>query len=690
MSVDRKSLCPNCGAPLSGLEIKCPECGYVLTSETSASKGTTESLLSLQEKLLAVDKVFSLERSSKKKASIINTFPIPNTAEALIRLLHFSYSNFEAARESGDKRISMAWLGKASESFRRLSEYKEDKQVQGVLEQYKSLGENNAFAKLSGSRKKKRIIAFSFIFILVLIAIFAILFDWEAYIIKRGKVEELVSFYSRRGKSDRAIELLIDNELYSKAAELLSSRGETIRAACLLAQEGLVSQSLEMVGRLNSSDSIHCCINELSDYIVLDRRVKYFLESNIVYLGDDSFTELYDHSPRKRKASYLVKDSTLIWKDYLNVMRDIDYPEPYYRIVSPFWHMYVTTQNLDQDEMADISRNNLKKVSHINFFGGKYVSDFTYGRDGLLLRESLLYSGLPAIEVKYNYAGGKLLDSFHCAYLIGNEMIQSPQDSLILEHRYGLLSAGSSYTCKLLYDNGQLSEIQRIIDDGSVLYDTMVFEYFGNMRLITTLTRDINSNRMIADNRKTVQYFVGGNIVEEFDISLQGSGNGLQTDIIAKVQSDKTGEVTTCDENGRMSEIPEEHVVSDDQMTPDKTANVPSKPEDLPEQRNETVTKGSVSVTAPNWVQVGERFSVAFSFEDKVSDFEFTNPDGILLVWGPQKSTSTSSVEGNSVTVTTYTFVLSAQAPGIYSLPAKAKSHDHDVQFPKISVEVVK
>ena len=124
MSVDRKSLCPNCGAPLSGLEIKCPECGYVLTSETSASKGTTESILSLQEKLLAVDKVFSLERSSRKKASIINSFPIPNTAEALIRLLHFSYSNFEAAKEAGDKKLSMAWLGKAIESYRRLSDHR--------------------------------------------------------------------------------------------------------------------------------------------------------------------------------------------------------------------------------------------------------------------------------------------------------------------------------------------------------------------------------------------------------------------------------------------------------------------------------------------------------------------------------------------------------------------------------------
>lgn len=151
------SLCPNCGAQLTGHELKCPECGYVLVGETSAGQNTTESLLSLQEKLSAVDKVFTPgASSSKKKATIINAFPIPNTTESLIRLLHLSYSNFESSKEVGDKKLSMAWLGKAIESYRRLSEIKTDPRVSGVLSEYHILGERNAFGILSGSNKRRK------------------------------------------------------------------------------------------------------------------------------------------------------------------------------------------------------------------------------------------------------------------------------------------------------------------------------------------------------------------------------------------------------------------------------------------------------------------------------------------------------------------------------------------------------
>ena len=136
-----------------------------------------------------------------------------------------------------------------------------------------------------------------------------------------------------------------------------------------------------------------------------------------------------------------------------------------------------------------------------------------------------------------------------------------------------------------------------------------------------------------------------------------------------------------------------EEVVPDNMADLTTTAgsdNETSTSRTMPEQRNETVTEGSFSITAPNWVQVGERFNITFSSKDKVSDFEFTDPDGFQLVWGPQKATKTSSVDGKTVTVTSYTFVLSAEASGIYSLSAKAKSHDQDIRFPKINIEAVK
>ena len=160
MAIDRKNRCPNCGATLTGLELMCPECGYTLSSETAAGEKTTESILALQDKLAAVDKVFSAGASaSKKKATIINAFPIPNTASSLLRLLHLSYSNYEASKESGDKRLMIAWLGKSVESYRRLCEMKEDPTVAQALLKYDALADSKAFSKLTGSYTKKRLIA---------------------------------------------------------------------------------------------------------------------------------------------------------------------------------------------------------------------------------------------------------------------------------------------------------------------------------------------------------------------------------------------------------------------------------------------------------------------------------------------------------------------------------------------------
>ena len=223
-------------------------------------------------------------------------------------------------------------------------------------------------------------------------------------------------------------------------------------------------------------------------------------------------------------------------------------------------------------------------------------------------------------------------------------------------------------------DDISVQEVSYLISIGNIKHAKVVAAGIGDDQKRYNVLKAISDVEFDKGNSQLLQPNVDHNPV-------------LDTPHVDKNQENNT---LNSEENNQLNT---EEMVSDnmaDSTTPAGLDNVTSTSETMPDQKNETVTKGSVSVTAPNWVQVGEQFSVAFSFEDKVSDFEFTNPDGILLVWGPQKSTSTSSVEGNSVTVTTYTFVLSAQAPGIYSLPAKAKSHDHDVQFPKISVEVVK
>lgn len=223
-------------------------------------------------------------------------------------------------------------------------------------------------------------------------------------------------------------------------------------------------------------------------------------------------------------------------------------------------------------------------------------------------------------------------------------------------------------------DDISVQEVSYLISHGNIEHAKLVASGIGDNQKRNNVLKAISDVELDMGNSQLLQPNVDNNPV-------------LDTSQVDKIQDNNT---LYSEENNQVNT---EKVVSDnldDSTTPARLDNVTSTPETMPDQKNETLTEESLSVTAPNWVQVGERFNIVFSSEDKVSDFEFTNPDGIMLVWGPQKTTSTSSVNGNSVTVTSYIFVLLAQAQGKYTLTAKAKSHDHDVQFPKINVEVVK
>lgn len=84
----------------------------------------------------------------------------------------------------------------------------------------------------------------------------------------------------------------------------------------------------------------------------------------------------------------------------------------------------------------------------------------------------------------------------------------------------------------------------------------------------------------------------------------------------------------------------------------------------------------TLRVDAPNLVAADEQFNVTFSVEGEhsVSSFEWNPGEGFKLVWGPQKSTysSTSIVNGKrSKSVTnSYTYVLMPVHAGSFNLPA--------------------
>ena len=103
----------------------------------------------------------------------------------------------------------------------------------------------------------------------------------------------------------------------------------------------------------------------------------------------------------------------------------------------------------------------------------------------------------------------------------------------------------------------------------------------------------------------------------------------------------------------------------------------------------------SIRVDAPNLVAADEQFNVTFSVEGEhaASEFEWAPGDGFKLIWGPQKSTSTSIsiVNGKrSKSVTnSYTYVLMPVRAGSFSLPgASATIQGKKVSSRSFSIEV--
>ena len=700
MSVDRKSLCPNCGASLSGLEIKCPECGYVLTSETSASKGTTESILSLQEKLIAVDKGFSFERSSKKKASIINSYPIPNTAEALIRLLHFSYSNFEASKESGDHKLSLAWLGKAVESYRRLIEYKNDPLVLGSIDQYKILGEKKAFAKLSGSRKKKRFIILVFFLIVTLVCAFILCFDWGSYFIRRGKVDAVVSYYNSHGKKQKALEALLENRKYEEAARQMFVSGNMVDAVSLLAKNRLIKEALIMAAETNNPDTIHSCIDKVSKYTIINSRTKYYLDNNM-FERDNHKTLLYDNDETEYKEIIDRTDSSVLWTDCWDLIKNLSRPNPKVILYSPFLKMYSSTDCRNWPRPI-IKKDKWNRIENVLFTSGIHSNaddgnktnhsdlvsyEFEYDNTRLN-REKLLLNGDYAIDVAYMYhEGTDLLKAVDCIFFFLLDKAPFVKDTLEYLSSLGIEYHSLSYTDEYSYADGKLMEIKRRRISSGEVYTFVSFEYFENMCFSSVYSKKDVDFREV--DFKDVSIFCEGKIIEKFKISLHGNGEVSSLGSSIENPENKQESIPLSENNNYESRETETYAKKDQANSSDITVNAPLEKEDLPAQKDKMVTVGGLSVTAPNWVQVGEQFNTVFSSKDKLSDFEFPNPDGFNLVWGPQKATSTSSVNGKAETVTSYTFILLATAPGIYSLSAKAKLHDQEVLFPKVNVKVV-
>ena len=529
MSIDKKNLCPNCGAKLTGLELVCPECGYTLRNESSGSQSVTDSLKDLQEKLIAVDKIYAVgASSSKKKASIINAFPIPNTTEALIRLLHLSYSNFEASQAGGDKSLSMAWLGKAVESYRRLEKSETNPMVAQTLDEYKVLADKKAFKKLSGSYRKRRWILLSGTLFIALLIAFVLWYDWAGFLMKRGNIDTATRLLSFMGRDEQAIELLVQGGLYESASQFALSKGQVVKAVNILAQSGAAEQSLKLIAQVNDAETVHACVDELEKYYKLGYRDKIFLDENYLINGNQVI-KIIDHDYHKRVDSFILEPSTFLWYDYLGVFQDFVFPEtPYYQSIFEHWYPAEYPNRKKDWDNTTITRNGIGEI--LEFVWGDYKYNFKYERTtGKIAAESLTYKERPVYELNYIYHGSSfLLEKVQEKYLMTQEELTSlfGTDTCEVMSELGVLPITSSTTTYFSYTDGKLTEARTCYDNyGDEYKDFPIrkneFENYFNLVYRTDYHYKSSTESLEKSNNHTVRMYADGKLVERFSIAFE-------------------------------------------------------------------------------------------------------------------------------------------------------------------------
>lgn len=141
--------CPACGAILPAMSLTCPDCGYVISTESEGSKAIRDEIKHLQQLLLHA-------RNDQERATIISTFSVPSTKEGLMNLLVFASNQFNSSNGREDMLISSAWLSKARQAYSLLKLHSSgDRQTFEQLKLYAYLEEDKTKIVQSETKRKK-------------------------------------------------------------------------------------------------------------------------------------------------------------------------------------------------------------------------------------------------------------------------------------------------------------------------------------------------------------------------------------------------------------------------------------------------------------------------------------------------------------------------------------------------------
>ena len=161
--------CPQCGAIVDDMALKCPECGYAFKDESDANFAVRKIIEETEKKIEAArnsdrgkiretlrkgrekdDDVWDYEiddEVEKKVRAAIAAFKVPYTQNALIQAYEYAYGQFEQSKLT-DTMTSSAWLGKSKELYGLLrSQPNHDNETKAWLEAHSEVLKASVFPK---------------------------------------------------------------------------------------------------------------------------------------------------------------------------------------------------------------------------------------------------------------------------------------------------------------------------------------------------------------------------------------------------------------------------------------------------------------------------------------------------------------------------------------------------------------
>ena len=172
-SENKRRKCPNCGATISDYTLTCPECGFVLDTQSNTGVQFQAYVDEFNEQMVAIEtkEIFG---KLQKKINLINGFTVPVTKEALVLGYNYAKAQHLSAMKTGSP-TAAAWYAKCLQFMDMLkSQPHIDEETQRLIDTHNTLFAQKPKNPRTGKQKFFRMLFFvwlAFLLIMLLIAV---------------------------------------------------------------------------------------------------------------------------------------------------------------------------------------------------------------------------------------------------------------------------------------------------------------------------------------------------------------------------------------------------------------------------------------------------------------------------------------------------------------------------------------